>query len=84
YQLLQWAWDVCKNFIVALIHLCATMGYHPTPWKMAIAFALRKPGKKDYGMPRAWRLIPLLKCLGKVLEQIQANRLAFWTETQNL
>ncbi|PBK58279.1 hypothetical protein ARMSODRAFT_900612 [Armillaria solidipes] len=84
YLLLQWAWNVCEDFIIALIHLCATMGYHPTPWKTAIAFTLRKPGKKDYGMLRAWRLIQLLECLGKVLKCIQANRLAFWAKTQNL
>ncbi|KAK0458368.1 hypothetical protein IW261DRAFT_1303017, partial [Armillaria novae-zelandiae] len=70
YRLLQWAWNICEDFIVALIRLCAAMGFHPTMWKTAIAFALRKPGKKDYGMPRAWRLIQLLECMGKILERI--------------
>ena len=38
---------------------------------------LRKPGKKDYSDPKAYRPISLLKIPGKVLEKIVQKRLAF-------
>ncbi|KZT32292.1 hypothetical protein SISSUDRAFT_994234 [Sistotremastrum suecicum HHB10207 ss-3] len=42
---------------------CCRLGYHPTIWREAVAVALQKPGKKDYSIPRAYRLIQLLDCL---------------------
>ncbi|KDQ60525.1 hypothetical protein JAAARDRAFT_125709 [Jaapia argillacea MUCL 33604] len=47
---------------------CLTKGYHPKLWWRAIAVALHKPKKPDYSIPKVYRLIQLLKCLGKILE----------------
>ncbi|KZT33613.1 hypothetical protein SISSUDRAFT_960967, partial [Sistotremastrum suecicum HHB10207 ss-3] len=54
---------------------CGNVGYHPKIWREAVAVALQKPLKPDYSMPRAYRLIQLLDCLGKTLEKIQARRI---------
>jgi hypothetical protein len=48
----------------------------PQIWCTTITIALAKPGKPDYSDPR--RLIQLLECIGKVLEKIMADRLAFF------
>src|SRR6201996_7658427 len=37
-----------------------------------------------YAAPKAYRIITLLNCLGKVSERIVAKRLGFWAETTNL
>ncbi|GBE90187.1 hypothetical protein SCP_1900360 [Sparassis crispa] len=41
-------------------------------------------GKKDYTLPRAYRLIQLLDCLGKVLKRLQAQCLAHYATAFNL
>lgn len=45
---------------------------------------LRKPGKKDYGVPRAYRPISLLPAISKGLESIVAARLSYMAERYNL
>ncbi len=67
----QWAWTVLEEEMFHLIRLCARMGYHPKEWHTSIAVTLQKP-KRDYSLPRSYRLIQLLEVLGKVLEHIQA------------
>jgi ribonuclease HI len=66
------------------MNVCLQKGYHPKPWRKAVAVALKKPSKPDYSNPRAYRLITLLDCLGKVLERIIARRLTFLTGKHNL
>jgi hypothetical protein len=43
-----------------------------------------KASKPDYAAPKAYRIITLLNCLGKLSERIVAKRLGFWAETTNL
>ncbi|KAG2138366.1 hypothetical protein DEU56DRAFT_708606, partial [Suillus clintonianus] len=77
YTALRWAWEAASEYIYLLISRCANVGYHPIAWRRTIAVALRKPRKPDYSNPRAYRLIQLEECLGKVLENVQASRLAY-------
>ena len=86
YQVLRWAWANPKGqkYILSLTRKCLQNGYHPKPWRKAIAIALRKPNKPDYSNPRAYRLITLLECLAKVLERIVAKRLTFLAGELNL
>ena len=59
-------------------------GYHPLCWKQATGAILKKPKKPDYSLPKAYRVISLLNCLGKVSERILAKRLAYLAETTGL
>jgi ribonuclease HI len=59
-------------------------GYHPTCWKQATGAILKKPSKPDYSIPKAYRVITLLSCLGKIAERITANRLSNLAETTHL
>ena len=60
------------------------IGYHPKCWKQATGAILKKPGKPDYSVPKAYRVISLLNCLGKISERILAQRLSYLAETTNL
>ena len=63
---------------------CLETGYHPKAWCKAIAVALGKPNKPNYSNPRAYQLIMLLECLGKVLKKVIAWRLTFLVGKYNL
>lgn len=69
------AWPILGNEITLLFQLCIEEGYHPAVFKTAILCALPKPGNRPKHLPRFYRLIALLSCLGKVLERIVARRL---------
>jgi hypothetical protein len=55
-------------------------GYHPKCWRQATGAILAKPDKPDYSIPKAYRIISLLNCLGKVSERILAKRLSLMAE----
>ena len=86
YQVVKWAWrsNTGKQYILLLVRKCLEAGYHPKAWRRAIVVVLRKPGKPDYSNLRAYRLITLLECLGKILEKIVARQLTFLAGNYNL
>ena len=59
-------------------------GYHPKCWRKATGAILKKAGKLDYLAPKAYRVISLLSCLGKVNKRIIANRLGALAEVSPL
>lgn len=59
-------------------------GYHPQCWKRATGAILKKASKPDYSAPKAYRVITLLSCLGKITERIIAKRLSNLAEITNL
>jgi len=79
YTMLKWAWPHLRNEITMLIHQCLANGYHPLQWQRAIAIALKKPNKPDYTQPRAYHLITLLECIGKLFKKVVACRLTHLT-----
>ncbi|KAJ7693986.1 hypothetical protein B0H16DRAFT_1232953, partial [Mycena metata] len=84
YKVIHWAWGTAESVIVTVLRKCLRNGYHPREWRKAIAVALRKPRKPNYSNPRAYRLIQLLECLGKILEKIVARRLSYLAGRHNL
>ena len=71
---LMWEWDHPR--IVALAQQCFRLGIRPQAWKTAKGVLLRKPGKSDYTLVKAYRVISLLNCLGKVVEKVAAEAIA--------
>ncbi|KAJ0136483.1 Uncharacterized protein HZ326_20511 [Fusarium oxysporum f. sp. albedinis] len=53
-------------------------------WRYARIISLKKPGKDDYMIAKAWRPISLLATLGKVLESVVAERISYAVETHGL
>ncbi|KAJ6479748.1 hypothetical protein C8R45DRAFT_770307, partial [Mycena sanguinolenta] len=84
YNVIRWAWTDASDEIYILIKRCLANGFHPREWHKAIAVALRKPRKLDYSNPRAYRLIQLLECMGKILEKVFARCLSFLVGRHNL
>jgi hypothetical protein len=77
-------WPVVGNHILWLYNTSLELHYTPMQWKTARIVTLRKPGKADYTLPKAFRPISLLPTISKGLEAVIAARLSFITETYNL
>ncbi|KAH7556274.1 hypothetical protein BM1_05708 [Bipolaris maydis] len=78
------AYQAQPNTFFKAYSLLFNYGYHPTCWRRATGAILKKPSKPDYSTPKAYRVITLLSCLGKVTERIIAKRLGYLAETTNL
>ncbi|QRV81763.1 Reverse transcriptase from transposon X-element protein [Ceratobasidium sp. AG-Ba] len=55
-------------------------GLYPSTWRHSRTVVLRKPGKPDYSMAKAYRPIALLNVVGKILSSCVARRLNFLAE----
>lgn len=78
------AWPIIHEEIFQLIRACTYTGHHPAPFRQSICVILQKPKKPDYSSPKAYRPIQLLEVLGKVIERIQAERLAHYAVEHKL
>jgi hypothetical protein len=54
--------------------------YHPKIWREGTGIILKKPDKSNYSISKAYRIITLLNCLGKIAEKIIAVRLSYTAE----
>jgi ribonuclease HI len=77
-------WKVLKHLITGIFTAAIKLGHHPRRWRGAKIVVLRKPGKPDYSIPRAYRPISLLNTLGKILEAVMARRLSYLAEKHDL
>ena len=71
-------------YILAITKACLHLGYHPTQWKHFKTITLRKPGKPDYSIPKAYRPIALEDTLSKIVEAVMARKLAMMAEQFDL
>jgi hypothetical protein len=79
---LLWEWDAPR--IIAIVKTTFRLGIHPRVWKEARGVVIPKPNKPDYGIAKAYRVITLLNCLGKVVEKVAANAIAEQCERRQL
>ena len=56
----------------------------PDQWWHAKIIPLKKPGKENYTVAKAWRPISLLAMLGKILESVVVERISHMVETYGL
>jgi hypothetical protein len=68
----------------ALMQASIDLGYFPKSFKQTNTVVLRKPGKSDYTVTKAYRSIALENTLGKVLESVMADIISYLTETYEL
>jgi hypothetical protein len=83
-EIITHAFAAIPDHFFRVYSVLINLGYHPTCYKTAIGAILPKPNKQDNVVPKAYRIITLLNCLGKVSERIVAKRLGFWAKTTNL
>ena len=81
FQAIQSAYSVIPEILNSLYRALFSLGYHPRPWREAVGIILKKLNKPDYSSPKAYRIISLLNCLGKVLEKLFATRLSYLANT---
>jgi hypothetical protein len=79
---LLWEWD--SRRIIGIVKMSCRLGIHPRVWKEAKGVVIPKPNKPDYGVTKAYRVITLLNCLGKVVEKVAANAIAEQCEHRGL
>ena len=77
-------WPVVENWIVAIFRQSLQQGILPHQWRNAKIIPLRKPGKPDYTIAKAYRPISLLPTLGKALEALAAERISYVVEQHGL
>lgn len=78
------AYKAQPEIMFRVFSLLVDHGHHPACWKQATGVILKKPGKPDYSAPKAYRVISLLNCLGKVAEKLLAKRLGALAEVTTL
>jgi len=71
---LLWEWDSWR--IIEIVKALFWLEVHPQVWKEARGVVILKPNKPIYGVTKAYRVITLLNCLGKVVEKVAANAIA--------
>ena len=82
FLLIQKAYQNLESRFNKLYRILIRKGYHPRCWKLAKGVVLKKNGqKRDYTMLKAYRVVSLLNCLGKISEKILAKRLADLAES---
>jgi hypothetical protein len=84
FKALRLLWRWAKDRVVALVQGCIRTGYHPCTWKTAKGILLRKQGKPTYSVAKAYRVISLLSCLGKVVERAVATWIASYCESKDI
>ena len=67
--------DNILKLFVWIINVCFIAGFWPDSFKTSKTIIIPKLGKKDYNIPKAFRLIALLNTPGKLFEKAIANRL---------
>jgi hypothetical protein len=77
-------WPSAKHDVLDIFQTSLKEGVIPRQWRHARIMPLKKPGKDDYTIAKAWRPISLLATLGKVLESVVAERISHAVETHGL
>jgi len=83
FKIIQQAYLAMPDVFYRLYAKLIDKGYHPKQWREAIRVILKKQDRPSQ-IPKSYRVISLLNCLGKVAEKIVATRLGYLAETTNL
>ena len=84
FTIIQKSFQPLKNVFFTIYSKFIQIGYHPLCWRTGLGAVLKKHNKPDYSLPKSYRIITLLNCLGKIAEKIVANRLAYLGENSSL
>ncbi|SLM36388.1 reverse transcriptase [Lasallia pustulata] len=84
FAIIQEAYKAIAEVMNLTYKILIRNGFHPQCWREGTGVILKKPGKPDYSLPKAYRIITLLNCLGKVAEKIMAIRLSYLSQISDL
>jgi ribonuclease HI len=81
---LQKTANTLSPILTAITNAALRLNHHPSSWKFFTTITLRKPGKPDYTIPKAYRPIALEDTMSKVTESVIARRLTQLAEEHHL
>ncbi|CUA67582.1 putative RNA-directed DNA polymerase from transposon BS [Rhizoctonia solani] len=67
--------DLLEDHLLPIFRASLRLGIYPSEWRKSRTVVLRKPGKPDYGIAKAYHPIALLNVISKILSACVANRL---------
>jgi hypothetical protein len=70
--------------LTVITNAALCLGYHLEPWRHFTTITLRKPGKPNYTITKAYRPIALEDTMSKITESIVAQRLSQLAEEHRL
>ena len=76
--------DLLVPYMGPLFRATFTLNHYPDEWKLSSTVVLRKPGRPDYSIPKAYRPITLLDTMSKILSSCVADDLVYIAEHHNL
>lgn len=83
-SVLRLAWPVIGSRVTSLFQECVRSGRHPQTFKKAEIIILPKSGPRNRTLPKSYRPIALLSCLGKGLERLIARRVSYLCQTHSV
>ncbi|CAN0125006.1 unnamed protein product, partial [Heterosigma akashiwo] len=72
--------DEVAPHLASETNACKDLGFSPRGWKVEDGVACAKPGKKDYTLMKAHRLLALLCAASKILEGMMTSRVSWRAE----
>lgn len=81
---LQAADSLLAGHLTRVFEQSLRMGHCPSHFRTSKTIVLRKPGKSDYTVPKAYRPIALLNTIGKIMDAVLARRLSYLVESQDI
>ena len=76
--------DLLIPFLGPLFRATFDLKYYPDAWKESITVVLRKPGRPDYSVAKAYRPIALMSCMSKILSSCVTDVLEYQAERLQL
>ena len=81
---LQKALDHIEDYLGSIYRAILRLGIYVDDWRTFTTVVLRKPGKPNYEVPKAYRPIALLCTMAKVLTAIVAEDISYMVENELL
>jgi len=76
--------DILVPYMGPIFRATFSLRVYPDEWKRLSTIVLRKPGRPDYSIPKAYRPITLLDTMAKILSSCVADDLTYIAEEHNL
>ena len=84
FAIIQEAYKAISEVLNLIYKILIKNGFHSECWREGTEVILKKSEKSDYSMSKAYRIITLLNCLGKVTEKIMITRLSYISQVTDL
>ncbi|KAI7197882.1 hypothetical protein KC316_g4011 [Hortaea werneckii] len=81
---LQTAVKLLSGHLMNVFNQSLDLGHCPAHFRCSTTLVLRKPGKDNYTVPKAYRPTLLLNTVGKIMDAVLAQRLSYFLKTEDV